>query len=608
MWSDTETDQDSLNYGELAEVVAAMLGDPKMLPLSIGVSGGWGTGKSSFLKMVEAKLMAPAKKGEAQKPRFIVVHYDAWLYQGYDDARAALMDRISSRLLEEAEQRKGDRSVVEKGLSVLRRVKKLRALAFVADAALTLAGIPTLGYVQKGAAAIEKATEGQAGADEVKDLREALQKGGQDAKGLLRPEEKLSPPQEIEEFRAEFADLLTDLKAVLVVFIDNLDRCLPTQVIHTLEALRLFLFMGNTAFCVAADEDMVRGSIRRHFEGIQGDHVRDYLDKLIQVPVRVPRLGVPEITSYLMLLLAETDAAVSAEKMPALREGVANALREAWKNGPMSAGAAARLVSDPPPESLMASFELAERMAPLLANSSAINGNPRIIKRLLNTVRLRTRLAAVRKMGVDETAIAKLALFERCMGETATAALYTDIQGASEGKSSRISKLESAARKGNAFSATVPEDWAGPEQVQFLREWASLQPLLGDIDLRAVSHLSRDTVALAGRRRGLSETATGALTALSAVKRLPSPAADKAAAGIPPAERSEVLATLISAMRQHKDWGTRPPQANGAMVLGRLDPTLREELARFLIEMSGVKRPPWIKVLLEGGAVGKVAH
>jgi predicted KAP-like P-loop ATPase len=43
MWADTETDQDFLNYGELAEVVAMMLTDTKLLPVSIGVSGGWGS-------------------------------------------------------------------------------------------------------------------------------------------------------------------------------------------------------------------------------------------------------------------------------------------------------------------------------------------------------------------------------------------------------------------------------------------------------------------------------------------------------------------------------------------------------------------------------------
>lgn len=428
MWADTDTDKDFLNYGELAEVVALMLTDPRLLPLSIGVSGGWGTGKSSFLRMVEAKLPAGGKDADGRQ--YIVIHYDAWLYQGYDDARAALMDRISERLLKEAEKRKDDQSLAEMGLSLFQRTKKLRALALAGDVALTLSGIPTLGFLAKGVSALENMMDGEVEAADVTQVREAAQKGGEAVKGLVRPETKPSPPQEIEEFRTEFAKLLGGLNAVLVVFIDNLDRCLPTQVIHTLEALRLFLFMGNSAFCVAADEDMVRGSIRKHFDGIEGDHVRDYLDKLIQVPVRVPRLGVPEVTSYLMLLFAEIAPKIDVERLDRLRDQMGNALREAWKGDLLAPVDAARLLSDAPSQSMIASFELAERMAPLLVNSSAINGNPRIIKRLLNTVRIRARLADVRRLDADETMIAKLALFERCMGEKAALALYSDIQGA----------------------------------------------------------------------------------------------------------------------------------------------------------------------------------
>ncbi len=330
MWADTETDQDYLNYGELAEVVALMLADPKLLPLSIGISGGWGTGKSSFLKMVEAKLpKAPAEDEEGAGPKYIVVHYDAWLYQGYDDARAALMDTISSRLLKEAEKK--PKTVLEKAVRLFRRVDKLRVLGLGIDLAMVAGGMPPLGAIGKLSGALHRIVGGGATAQDVTEAREVVKKGGEELKGVLRPEEKETPPHEITEFRREFAELLADLNAVLVVFIDNLDRCLPTQVIHTLEALRLFLFMGNTAFCVAADEDMVRGAIRQHFEGIEGNHVRDYLDKLIQVPIRVPRLGVPEVTSYLMQLFAEADPDVPPDRIGPLREGIGEALRTAWR-------------------------------------------------------------------------------------------------------------------------------------------------------------------------------------------------------------------------------------------------------------------------------------
>ena len=43
----------------------------------------------------------------------------------------------------------------------------------------------------------------------------------------------------------------------LVVLIDDLDRCLPPTTISTLEAIRLFFFLDNTAFVIAADDAMI---------------------------------------------------------------------------------------------------------------------------------------------------------------------------------------------------------------------------------------------------------------------------------------------------------------------------------------------------------------
>ncbi len=256
MWADVETKLDFLNYGELAEVIADMLSDPRMLPLSIGISGGWGVGKSTMLKLVEARLdVQGASIGGQTGLRTIVVNYDAWLYQGYDDARAALMESIASRLMTESDSK--DDTVKGKAVGLFRRVNKLRVLGLLADGALLAHGVPTGGALSKGAAALGDLWRGTFDADDVSSLKEAGEEGKKRLDDVLRPEEKETPLREIEDFRKEFGELLGDLGAVLVVFIDNLDRCLPTQVIHTLEALRLFLFMNNTAFCVAADEDMV---------------------------------------------------------------------------------------------------------------------------------------------------------------------------------------------------------------------------------------------------------------------------------------------------------------------------------------------------------------
>ena len=54
-----------------------------------------------------------------------------------------------------------------------------------------------------------------------------------------------------------FEQTLAEMGVTLVVLIDDLDRCLPPTTISTLEAIRLFFFLDNTAFVIAADDAMI---------------------------------------------------------------------------------------------------------------------------------------------------------------------------------------------------------------------------------------------------------------------------------------------------------------------------------------------------------------
>ena len=117
-----------------------------------------------------------------------------------------------------------------------------------------------------------------------------LKAAAEGAKDLLKPSSK-RVPEEIEAFRKEFDELLKKAGITqLVILIDDLDRCLPDTAIETLEAVRLFLFTSSTAFVVAADEAMIEYSVRKHFPDLPDstgprDYARNYLEKLIQVPV-----------------------------------------------------------------------------------------------------------------------------------------------------------------------------------------------------------------------------------------------------------------------------------------------------------------------------------
>jgi len=105
MWSDVESSVDYLNFGEVSSLAVDILKSNNMLPVSIGIFGNWGAGKSSLLKIIEKQI------SEEDGEDILVVNFDAWLYQGYDDARAALLEVIAIKLNEAAQ---GDENIVKR--------------------------------------------------------------------------------------------------------------------------------------------------------------------------------------------------------------------------------------------------------------------------------------------------------------------------------------------------------------------------------------------------------------------------------------------------------------------------------------------------------------
>ena len=148
MWTDHETEQDFLNFGGVARTVAEIIVQAQSRPISIGVSGAWGVGKSSMIKLIRSELaLRPSEyDGQSEKSsKFIFVEFNAWLYQGYDDARAALIEVIATTLAKEAQERK---TGIEKTKDLLERVNWFRAAKLTASSAASLAlGLPPVGLL-----------------------------------------------------------------------------------------------------------------------------------------------------------------------------------------------------------------------------------------------------------------------------------------------------------------------------------------------------------------------------------------------------------------------------------------------------------------------------
>lgn len=450
MWHDNETAVDLLGFDYLSRALVDVLSESRLLPVTVGVFGDWGSGKSSLMRIARDELAA--------NDRIATIEFSAWQFEGYEDVKAALMQVIMQRL-------KAQEGLSEKAQSLrtklVKRVDWFYAIGLAASRIATLTP-PTL--------------------DE---LRRAVKPEGSDE----------DETQAIQEFRSDFAALLAELDNLdaLVVFIDDLDRCLPTSIIETFEAIRLFLAVPKTAFVIAADERIIRYAIGSRYPADAAGRVdlgRDYLEKIVQVPIRIPPLTGSEVETYLNLLFAELHLPPESEAL--LREKAAEARAADTLAVACNYGIASGVI-DPVPEQLQASFELSARIAPILAGG--LNGNPRQLKRFMNALVLRQKAAAARSVSLDAGVLAKLMILEY-LHEVQFRTLF-EWQAASDGRPPELAAAERAVAES--------ED-PGPEAGTFadpgLRGWLQLDPTLGGVDLQPYFYFSRDRIEITapGRR------------------------------------------------------------------------------------------------------------
>ncbi|PRB41699.1 ATPase [Arthrobacter sp. MYb23] len=574
MWPDNETDRDFLNFEGLADTVAQMIVQAEGRPLSVGISGAWGVGKSSMIKLTKSSLKKLEDSDDQKK--FVFVDFNAWLYQGYDDARAALLDVIASVLTEEATSQE---SGMDKVADFLKRVRWLRLAKLVALPVAALAlGIPPGGLAGQATDLIGQAASGKIGSEQLETAGRLATEVSRESSSLIRAKEDSSPPKEIQALRDSFEAALEELNVTLVVLIDDLDRCLPETTISTLEAIRLFLFLKNTAFVIAADDEMIRYAVRKHFGGL-GDEslVTNYFDKLIQIPVRVPTLGTHEVRAYMAMLYIE-NSSLSADRKELIWKGVAKQLRASWQ-GKRVDRKFIESIDNQLPADLVARLDSAERLSSLMTTSAGIVGNPRLVKRFLNAVSIRMAISKAQGVGVDEAVLVKLLLFERLAPTAAYTALSSSVSASPNGEPSILADWEQSLAAGKEPALTDP--WDAP----FIREWLQLAPPLAATDLRGALYVSREHAPLEISGGRLSAEGSRILAALLSNPDM-ADALKEDFRALPPTDLSEILDKLLSVAQQEQEWGT-PPVLSACIAVVDVDPSQGSRLAGFLVE-----RPP----------------
>jgi predicted KAP-like P-loop ATPase len=501
---DNETDQDLLGFQVHADLIRSIITDKSLLPTTIGVFGDWGGGKTSVMKMLQRDL-DPDKYSEGaperkQYERVACLYFNGWLFEGYDDAKSALLSSVLLQLSEH--QRFGSKIKSKVGTLLLSvdwmRLAKITFVNFalpMATAAITGGSglLPALISAGKNLLPIQPSEKDSAGLPAKLQTVEFPEGIGE----LIKKPLETDVADCVRSFRDRFEKLLkeTDIDN-LVVLIDDLDRCSPDRIIQNLEAIKLFLNVPGSAFIIGADPRIVRHAVATVFPSIEiqktadassrTDIINDYLEKVIQIPYTLPRLSPAEVESYMSLLFCQKYL-TTKDFIKVISE--AKKFRNENRYSIFGKGAIESIADITINDELEESLVFCNQGAPLI--TEGLKGNPRQIKRFLNAYWLRSRLANIAKLTeVKDSILVKLMILEYTRPRHFEQ-LFT-WQSTQHGTPSEIIEMESAFNGDNDKAPKKIEGINAEWSNAYIIQWLQIEPRLSSIDLRDYFWVARD--------------------------------------------------------------------------------------------------------------------
>lgn len=387
MWLDNASDVDILFYEPYADVITEITQNKEYNPLTIGVFGVWGAGKSTLLNLIQQKIKKLNNKG------ILCITINAWTFEGYEDAKVALMEALLRELKDK--EKKLPKNVGKKISALIKKLdlfkiatKGVSIGAPIVASAVTGNPIPLL--LSLNGTATDIGNNVKKAAEAVQDIHDNYLKDDN------TEADENSIVNNVRKFRKEFSEAIQDDEIQsITVLIDDLDRCQPDRIIETLEAIKLFLSVDKMTFIIAADENVIQYSIRKKYPPLDNYAVnldKEYIEKIIQLPIYIPELSTRDIENYLMLLVAQQYC--STEQFRAFLDGIRES-KMMISETTIDQAKLKELIRDYLHIELSKDFaELADVISGIKGIvASNLKGNPRQAKRFMNTFITKKKLA-----------------------------------------------------------------------------------------------------------------------------------------------------------------------------------------------------------------------
>jgi hypothetical protein len=235
-------EHDPLGFEQIARDLANLIRASRAsTPLALGIESGWGMGKSTLMRRLERAL--------AEDSQIATVWFNAWTAdQGH--ALEGLVKSVLAKL---------DRNILR------RAARNEKLLSWAKVVALVLADWLKIGSLVNTI------------------WREVS----------VDPKARNDMHELVVKSMREWVDARTELGPgrLLVVFVDDLDRCPPVNVLQVFEAIKLYLDAPGLVFVIGYDRDVVSDAIldiKQYSDSITSHH---YLEKIIQLVYRLPSVS-----------------------------------------------------------------------------------------------------------------------------------------------------------------------------------------------------------------------------------------------------------------------------------------------------------------------------
>ncbi|MCP4538911.1 MAG: SUMF1/EgtB/PvdO family nonheme iron enzyme [Chloroflexi bacterium] len=306
LWTDQPilgAKHDRLNFTHYADVLSEVVLTADT-PITIGIFGPWGSGKTSLMRLVAERLLT---RRSATHRWARVVWFNAWQYERDQGALwRALLLRVLEGLENDQLSENDAQQIKDWRTRLYTDVQRSEAGSVKIDWPKLGKGALSLGLslVPSPGTFLEVAQLLQGETGTLEDIITAFER---ERTEVYRRQLTL-----LEEFQGGFAHLVREYvwsrNGLLIIVIDDLDRCLPDRAVEVLEAIKLFLDVQGCVFFVGVDRDVIERVVRVQYADYMEDGNeksgmpiagQSYLEKIVQLPFHLPPLEDDQIAGFI---------------------------------------------------------------------------------------------------------------------------------------------------------------------------------------------------------------------------------------------------------------------------------------------------------------------